>query len=84
MMDLHGNCFGKMTYPTKAKALEARDFTLRRQRKNYGHKGGKGGAKLIAYLCPTCHHWHLGGWAGPSEGRNDWHIRKRRGPRHVG
>lgn len=85
-MDLHGACFGKLAYPSKAKALEARNYTMRKQRKNYGHNGSKGGAKLTAYLCHRCHQWHLGSWSGPTDkfGGLWTHNRKKRRDRNVG
>jgi hypothetical protein len=85
MTDPYGACSGKAAYPSKAAAIKAREFTLRRRRKNYGHKGGKGGAKLVPYLCPQCHQWHLGGWAGPTNQFGGLNFdRKGRGSRDVG
>ena len=53
-----GECFGKTSYATKAKAITRiqRQVRDKRRRKHTGLH-----TVLVPYRCPHCHQWHVGG-----------------------
>ena len=53
-------CTGKLSYATKAKAIER----IERQRKNKRRgrpKGWNHDVHIAPYRCVSCHQWHIGG-----------------------
>lgn len=52
-----GCCEGKLPYATKGKAIMV---VKRMERRNQIKKGWCDHARLEAYHCTFCHHWHIG------------------------
>lgn len=54
----YSSCFGKLTYPSKARAIER----IKRRKQSRGRKGSNCtiGMALQAYKCQHCHQWHVG------------------------